>query len=500
MPKNDKAQQALNVYRASLESAVGYSDVYEFSLTPLDHVGLPLWSVALIPPDGALSDGFGYGPTLTAAQASAWGETVEWYWAREALRTIPRRQGSIRELQHDGLPVLDPLTLCVDAGKPYSPDLSLLWVEARRYPGHDPVWVPIEAVAPRYADIGAGVQQTDFLFTPITNGLGAGPTFEHALAHGIMEQLQRDGNSVNYRALDQGVVVELDDVRDAETLALLQQLDDAGIDITVKLAATDFGITNVYVVGADRDIARAPHPISLSACGEAAHPDRERALAKALREFVSARARKAFNHGPLDLARKVAPAGYLQAFGEPALRSEDPRALNEMRRWVSLDVQQFYDLIHDPIFIERERVRFGDLPTVVPEAVENPADLLDLLTERLGREGLEVIYAPFTPPGAPAAVLKVIVPGLEVETMTYHRIGKRNLERLLARQSPIVGVGDAPSGTKRILLPPKAEAELGGAAWLDPQAVDRAMGNLYALYREPGRHVIGILDKQGQHA
>jgi ribosomal protein S12 methylthiotransferase accessory factor len=496
----NNAQFALDAYRASLESIVGYSDVYEFSLTPLDHVGLPLWSVALIPPDGALSDGFGYGPTLTHAQASAWGETVEWYWAREALRNMPRRRGSYRELQRDDVPVLDPLTLCVDAGKLYTPDTPLIWVEARRYPSHKPVWVPIEAVAPRYADIGAGVQQTDFLFTPITNGLGAGPTFEHALAHGIMEQLQRDGNSVNYRALDQGVVVELDDVRNGETRALLHQLDAAGIDITVKLAATDFGITNLYVVGLDRAFERAPQPISLSACGEAAHPDRERALAKALREFVSARARKAFNHGPLDLARKVAPAGYVDAFGERALRSEDDRALAEMRRWVSLDAHQFYDLIRNPIFAERERVRFSDLPTVASTAIANPAALLDLLTERLGAEGLDVIYAPFTPPAAPVAGLKAIVPGLEVETMTYHRIGKRNLDRLLARQSPLVGVGDAPSGAKRILLPPQAEADLGDAAWLDPQAVDRVMGDLYALYREPGRHVIGILDEQGQHA
>ncbi len=496
----NNAQRALDAYRASLEAVINYSAVYEFSLTPLDHVGLPLWNVALIPPDGALSDGFGYGSTLTAAQASAWGETVEWYWAREALRTMPRRHMSFRELQRAGVPVLDPLTLCVDAGKPYTPDTPLLWVEAWRYPSHDAIWVPIEAVAPRYADIGPGVQQADFLFTPITNGLGAGPTFEHALAHGIMEQLQRDGNSVNYRALDQGIVVELDDVRDADTLALLRQLDDAGIDVMVKLAATDFGITNLYVIGADRDIERVPHPISLSACGEAAHPDRERALAKALREFVSARARKAFNHGPLDLARRVAPQGYLDAFGERALRSEDDRALAEMRRWVSLDAQQFYDLIRNPIFGQRERVRFSDLPTVAPLGIADPVDLLHLLTERLGAEGLEVLYAPFTPPDAPAQVLKAIVPGLEVETMTYHRIGKRNLARLLARRSPIVGLGTAPSGAKRILLPPEATANVGGPAWLDPQAVDYAMGELYALYREPGRHVIGILDEQGKHA
>ena len=52
----------------------------------------------------------------------------------------------------------------------------------------------------------------------------------------------------------------------------------------------------------------------------------------------------------------------------------------------------------------------------------------------------------FTPPGSPAVILKAIVPGLEVETMTYNRIGGRNLRRLLARGSPVAGVGDKPAG------------------------------------------------------
>ena len=37
----------------------------------------------------------------------------------------------------------------------------------------------------------------------------------------------------------------------------------------------------------------------LSACGEACDPDRERALAKACREFAAARVRKTFSHGPI---------------------------------------------------------------------------------------------------------------------------------------------------------------------------------------------------------
>ena len=35
-------------------------------------------------------------------------------------------------------------------------------------------------------------------------------------------------------------------------------------------------------------------------------------------------------------------------------------------------------------------------------------------------------------------------------------------------------------------------------AWLDPAAIDRRWGPLYALYREPGRHVIGLLEEQAR--
>ena len=61
-----------------------------------------------------------------------------------------------------------------------------------------------------------------------------------------------------------------------------------------------------------REPAAAPHPLSLGACGEAVHPDREVALGKALREFAASRVRKAFYHGPFDLAARVAPPRYLE--------------------------------------------------------------------------------------------------------------------------------------------------------------------------------------------
>lgn len=348
-------------------------------------------------------------------------------------------------------------------------------------------------MAPRYADIGAGVDASKYLAVPITNGSGAGPTFEHALAHGVLELLQRDGNSVHYRALDRGVLIELDEVRDPDTRGLLAHLDACGIEVMAKLADDSFDMTNLYVVGYDRDIERAPHPIMLSACGEAVHPDREIALAKALREFVSARARKRFNHGPLEDVRRVAPPGYLESFSATSLRSEDDRALREMQKWAGMSHLEFFEMLRDLIFSVREMVKFSELPTVV-KPLEDAKSLLELLTWLLNQEGLRVFYADLSLPNSPISIIKALVPGLEAETMTYQRIGARNVRRLLAQQSGIVGLGAAPQGAKPILLGP-SERDVQGA-WLDPKAVDESMRDLYALYREPGRHVVGLLEEQ----
>ncbi len=500
-PESSDAE-ALAAYRAAYAPALAAgARCFEFSQTPLDRLGLPLWTVASVDADGALSDGFGYGPTLAAAQASAWGEAVEWHLAREWFRHAPRVRGTLATLQADGKRALDPVSLCLSAGSRYSPkDTVLDWVEVRRHPTREPVLVPVEFVAPRFADLGPDFDRAAALAVPITNGLGAGLTHSHALAHGILELLQRDGNSVHYRALDRGLLVDLgaefEQVRDPRTRSLLQTLDAAGIEILVKLADDSFGLANLYVVGYDRDPRLAPQAISLSACGEAVHPDRERALAKALREFVSARARKAFNHGPLAPVRAVAPPGYLEAFGPASLRSEDDRALSEMQRWMRLDHAAYFEEISFRLFNVKARLRFDELPT---EKVPDSGSLLALLTARLAQAGLEVYSADFTPPGSPVVALKAIVPGVEVETMTYQRIGARNLRRLLSRGSPLVGVGphQRPANALPVRLTPAAAATFDGEPWFDPAALGRVVGPLYPLYREPGRHVVAILEEQG---
>ena len=86
--------------------------------------------------------------------------------------------------------------------------------------------------------------------------------------------------------------------------------------------------------------------------------------------------------------------------------------------------------------------------------------------------------------------VKVVIPGLEVETASYGRIGERNLKRLLERESPLVGLGTPPLGAKRIHLTDTAKAHFGDEAWLHLERLEETVGNLYALYREPARHTV----------
>ena len=484
----------LELYRQSPGDALENATVFEFPFGAIDRLDAPLWSVVLLAPDGALNDGFGYGPTLQRAQTSAWGEAIEWFHARESLKQTPRVHASFAELRAQGENALDPVALNLQVGTPYTPQMPLRWIEIRRHPDGQTALVPIEFVAPRYADIEAAADPSRFVSVPITNGLGAGPSFERALAHGILEQLQRDGNSVNYRALDRGIQIELDEVNDPQTRALLRHLDEQGVEVIVKVAALDFGMVNLYVVGYDRDVTRAPLPIALSACGEAVHPDREVALGKALHEFCMARARKTFNHGPLAPIRDLAPDGYLEAFRPATMRSEDDRALNEMRGWMELSHPQFFEMLRAPIFAVNQIVKLSELPTI---RVDDDAHLLAVLTERLNADDLEVYYAQFTPPGAPVCVLKAVVPGLEVETMTYGRIGARNLARLLHRGSPLVGLGNAPATARPVVLS-EADQKRFPDAWFDGAQLNQIIGPLYPLYREPGRHVLGFMKEYDQ--
>ena len=462
-------------------------ELQAFRVDALDHLGVPVVSARLIQDDGTTLEGIGYGASAEEAMVGALGELSEEAHCEQALRAMLRTQGSYVELvdAHGACGVVDPLTLCLPAGSDYSPDKPLSWVRARRVSSGETVFVPEEFAAdsPRQLHCAAP------LVTPITNGLGAGLSFEQALVHGLLELLQRDGNVLSYRALDRGVAIDIDaaSLHDAAVAELLARYRAQGIDVTMKVAATDFGMLNVVVVGCETRPADGL-PLRLSACGEAVHPDRERALRKALLEFAGSRCRKSFRHGQFEQIAPLVPAGYLDrvvATIDPA--AEEPRALQAMVEWLGAD-DAFMRRLLAPVFTVRSRVSIGTLPTVPSGSADAPAARLGIVATRLADAGLEVLAMDYSPPGGSVFACKAIVPGLEAETLSYHRIGERGVRRLLDRGSEWVVVGAPRHGMRRVALTAAAEERLGGPAWLDTAAVDAAIGALYPLYREPGGH------------
>ena len=456
-------------YRAALDAPV-----WEFAIDGLDRLGIPVATATVIGDDGRLiANGVGYGESPEEARVSALGEALEDRWAGARVPALPTRRGSYATLASAG--AVDPVALIVDAGTREPREREREWIDVRA--ALDPEarrLVPLEWVAHTPASLPAGYAPW---ITPITNGLGAGDTHERALLHGLLELLQRDGNSVGFRALDRRIAVA-----DAGRGHLLAS---RGLEVTVKTAYLDRGITVVHAVG---DESATPHteadPLVVTACGEAADPDPARAVRKALLELAASRARKIFSHRPLARLAGIAPDAYLELAARRSVSGEEPRALEAMRGWTRASTEQLRELMRDPVLAVTQTIAFEALPVVTrePGIPERLAAVLALLSD----QGLEPLWIDLSPPGGDVHVVKAIVPGLEVETVSYGRLGPRNLQRLLDRDVTWVGRGTPPPGALEV---PLADDP---AAWLDPVGMSAVLGQLYPLYREPSRHAVAL--------
>uniref|UniRef100_UPI001F076F3E YcaO-like family protein n=1 Tax=Myxococcus vastator TaxID=2709664 RepID=UPI001F076F3E len=301
------ASEARDAYARALPPG----DLLLFRDDAIDRVGVPVVASSLRMKDGPWITSHGYGATEPEAMVSAIGELAEEVFAERALAMLPRFHGSYNELvrAHGTSGVADPLTLSLPAGSPYHPDQRLTWAPMQRLSTGERVLVPEEFVAIHPGQLHGRAP----LILPITNGQGAGLTRDPALAHALLELLQRDGNGLCFRAMDQGVVLDLEGANLPPSIrVLLKRYRQLGIEVIPKLATTEFGLVNLYVVARDANVGE--QPLMVTACGEAADPDRDRALRKALLEYAGSRARKAFMHGSLEHVARVAPPGYLEQF------------------------------------------------------------------------------------------------------------------------------------------------------------------------------------------
>ncbi|MCJ2089105.1 YcaO-like family protein [Methylobacterium sp. E-005] len=475
-----------------------------FPLAPLDRTGVPVWFVALFLDDpffvGAMPSGIGYGATDDEALIGAVAEIAENLMPSLAVLPRAKERASYTDLArvYGANSVADPLTLCLPAGSPVNRDTVLEWTPSVRHATGEIVLMPLDIAATDYFELSEGYKPFTNL---ITNGLGAGPDVPFALGHGVLELLQRDGNGLLFRALDQGVMLDLDGIG-PENAAMLARLKELGIRALPKFATDQFGLTNLYVTGYDEDPACTPAPIALSACGEACDPDRDRALRKALLEFQAARVRKTFGHGPLDLAATVTPPGYVDAFIQKALPSldlEESRALQAMLEWIAMPAADLRGVLADTVYSERSTKRFSELPST-PAADGHARG--KIACDRLLEAGFDVLYVECSPPGGGVGVVKAIVPGLEVETMSYYRIGERNTKKLLDRDHPLITFGTESETLRPVRLTPEALERFGGQPLFDTALAEQIVGRHYPLYREPESHhaPFRLAQRQGRAA
>ncbi len=353
--------------RAYVE-AMPNGEIVAFPITALDTIGLPVWIVALFPEDPRLADimpyGVGYGTSDEQAVLGGLGECLEMIYSALTLPHAERTRASWRDLVASlgASAVADPLTLGLPAGSPVGRDTVLDWVQSRRLRDGATVLVPIDVVALNPQELADGYEP---FTTLITNGMGAGPDVDWAVGHGLLELLQRDGNGLLFKALDRGIALDLPDAPAPAIAAIRERFERAGITAIPKYATDEFGLANVYCVGHEADGRAPPLPIMLTACGEACHPDRDRALAKAMCEFAASRVRKAFSHGPRSFAAGVAPRDYAERFMRQAgtgADAQESRAFTTMRDWSTRRPAELAAWLADTVHAVRGHHAFEALP------------------------------------------------------------------------------------------------------------------------------------------
>lgn len=349
-------------------------------VTALDRIGIPV-AIAIRPNSRTLSVNQGKGADLPSAVASATMEALELATAEQLPPSL--RLASLGQLQAEAERVLDlgRSTRC-HARKVGRTD-QMLWTDGYDHCSRQTVAVPWSLVGADYRADPPGFHPA---FQVSTDGLASGRTYCEAIFHGLCELIERDASALldltptaTFAARtrhvgpdDPPTVMEMD-----------RQVRAAGCSLTVTDMTTDLGVPAFTAVISDR--ANAPKTRYGHSGGCGCHPDRARALVRAITEAAQSRLTR------ITGSRDDLPLRLYQPAAD-----EDDDTYTEIV--VGLDGQ--------------DRQHSG--PPSLETSDSIPVNIRALVA-RLQASGLsQIVSVPLSNPFG-IAVVRVIVPGLQTE-------------------------------------------------------------------------------------
>lgn len=225
------------------------------NVTPLDFVGLPVWS-AVTPLARDLTVHAGKGGSSLASQLSAIMEAIERVCG-ESMPDDRMRRASHDELRRDGgLPVIDPETLGLPFDTGYAPDRVIRWTIGYDVARDEHVWVPVDfVISPAEEGVCTGVE---------TNGLASGNTITEAVVHALYELIERDALSIEQfcelyaEAADpRALPVRMVDTTQLpeDSLAWVERLTANGLRVVVQDLTCEIGLPVFCTCIIDTDFA-----------------------------------------------------------------------------------------------------------------------------------------------------------------------------------------------------------------------------------------------------
>ncbi len=346
-------------------------------LTGLDVLGIPV-AFATRPNSHTLSVFQGKGIDDEAAMASAAMEALETRVAELAPADV--RMATVAEMRASAATIdLDSVARCVPSEISTDP---IPWVAGYDLMSQSEVMVPWWLVGLDHR----GTRPTGF--EQSSDGLASGNSPAEAVLHGLCELVERDAWALTQlRPWDrlQNARIDPESLRDPVIDVFTQRIARAGMELLLVDMTTNIGVPAILAVIVPQNMPQRVDARWSQVCGGCGcHPDPVRAALRAITE--AAQSRLTAIAGSRD---DFSPRIYQRLDGDSSMQQ-----LIGLREYRAL-----------PFPLERFERRPNGVQATIQQIVRS-----------LTRHGIDqVIAVPLSSPDFPVSVVRVIVPGLEVE-------------------------------------------------------------------------------------